>query len=333
MKTRFQSHLLLIFSFAAFLVSETGRFLVSFYGPEDKELVSDIWGIVNLFLVLGIIFFAYALLLFQHERLPSYLFLFSITGGALISSFFNPKWVTLEYEESIGMWNASYSIIPSLLVSLMLLFVILEIIKPLILKWRSTTNPKVRNHVRLLAIGFIITSLWAISSAFAANDAVRLIRPFLFPLGWLIWGYGLSLNPLILSYTDIKPELLIIANKGGDPLFSFDFVLKEENINHTLISGFLTSFNLGLDTQLEVVDQYLIKKENQHIIVQLGEKLNVYLVVTRSTKLIDSALRLFTNLFLEKYDQFISDQIYMMDNFSTAIELVEEVLNPLFQEN
>jgi hypothetical protein len=332
-KTQFQSHSLLILSFSSFLFSETGRFIASFYDSDAENFVSDIWEVVNLFLVLGIIFVAYALLLFKHERLPSYSFVFSITGGALIASFFNPKWVTLEHEEKLGMWNASYDIVPSALVSLMLIFVIIEIVRPIIKKWRTTTNPQVKNHVRLLAIGFIIISVWAALTAFSGNETIRLIRPFLFPLGWLVWGYGLSKNPLVLCYTDIKPELLIIANKGGVPLFSFDFVIKEENINHTLISGFLTSFNLGLDTQLNVVDQYLIKKEKQHIIVQLGEKLNVYLVVTRSTKLIQSALRLFNNLFLEKYDEYISDQIYQMDNFSSAIELVEEILNPLFQDN
>ena len=194
-----------------------------------------------------------------------------------------------------------------------------------------TNNPEIKSQVRIFLVGYGLLMIWGLTLPLNYYGQIVPFRQSLFSLTWVIWAYGVWKTPFVLNYNNSKPKLLIIANKEGIPLFSYDFNARGELEDDILISGALTSLNLLLDhTLASETKHYTTRREDEVILSTASDKVATFLVCSGMLKIINSALNVFSSDFERIHESTLNSKIVNKKSFEGTEKLIEEIFDPLF---
>lgn len=316
-ETKHPSHALLSCTFILLIFAAIFRFITAFYAENTTLFTfpgSNVpFGIVNLFwstsntlLMLGEIFVFYAFVYVKLNEFHPLINVVSFIAGAAILAFILPEYTTLT-RSSEGMWTAKYSAWTLVLIVPLLLIFVGSFLWPLITKLRKVKARSSRNQLLLQSIGLLIVVIWAFLAAFTSSTAIARIRPFLLPLGWLIWSFTLLIDPFNIMISNAKIEQILITTNKGLPVYYYDsgtgvatpaelaagliegvktaleqfrssksklsnVVYKDQVIGITSY-GYLNAYVFGerFDKTFEIVLQYLLKdlQENQEFALKI----------------------------------------------------------------
>ena len=241
-KYRYAGHSWLGTSFFLLFAAYLLRVLANFV-PENQ--VATTWTASNILLMPGILGLILVSLLSQYDRLPTRAHFITLLVGTIMGLLASSSNVTITVDES-GI-NAAYSPLVALFSLVLLMFFIIFILRPLIIKIRADKSAVKQTHVILLIIAYVLLVLWVLSTAFTTNDFVRNIRPLTSALGILFWGLSLLSNPLSLAFSSTKVRTVIIANRVGVPLISVDMLSGEET-EATLLMGLLSAVKSSMES-------------------------------------------------------------------------------------
>jgi endonuclease/exonuclease/phosphatase family metal-dependent hydrolase len=129
-------------------------------------------------------------------------------------------------------------------------------------------------------------------------------------------------NDLPFGIIPQSVEKLVVMNSVGLPLLSYDFGY-EERVLHSdlLVTSSLTAIVTYL-THSQILSTRLssIKFEDRQLLFIIQEKLTFLIIVKKRTKIIDSALEVFTNAFIKVVPKDVADSGYLRPTFNQLIQ-------------
>ncbi len=246
-KTRFPSHAYLTISIVFFLLNSITQLLMtSFLATTDEDGAKLIWSIMNGFLIVAILFIFFAFMYVRYNRNHPATNVVSLFAGALILILVLPEFKTVTYDPTMQVWLSSYPPIVTLLILPMAIIGIGSFVVPIMRKLIRFKDRKVRRQLLVQTAGLCVLIIWAAFTGFTSNPILRTIRPFLLPIGCLIWSMTLIIDPFNVMVSNARLTSLIITTRNGLPIYGYDFEAKKD-IESMEISGLLSGVTSALE--------------------------------------------------------------------------------------
>lgn len=322
-KTRYLAHLIQGISFCFLQVNSLLRFTTSFFNEEiilyetaggiQLGLVGILWSLMNIFLIIGIYLLFFSFFYIKIGSFHPLLNLISIIMGAIIFAFSYPTFTELVFDTATGSWTANYNILVMLLIIPLFVVFIAFIIWPLAVKIRVSSYQEQKMQITLQVIGLGTILLWSLLAAFTSfNEILALVRPFLLPVGWIVWSLTLLMDPFNIMVSNAKVSQIYIATEDGLP-FYFNDLEGTQNISSTLAATIISGVKTALEELVRSEDKIsVLNYEKQVLGIVSVENLRAYVFGERFDKILETVLR------------FLLQSIY--NNPKVAFQLSQQVI-------
>ncbi|TFF89097.1 MAG: hypothetical protein EU549_01780 [Promethearchaeota archaeon] len=235
---------------------------------------------------------------------------------------------TLEYVPNFG-YIQTPGLIMVLIQGMMLAGILILFLYTIIRIRRLAGNPDEQFQANFFTLGVIIMVFGGLFS-----QPIRILFQNIFAVdfrGFLILFISIGAvftaiaylkNPDVAFNLPFKVRYLMVLSRAGICFYSIAFEESEE-INDVLVSGMISGITgfmveaLGIKTQLKE-----IVFGDKHIILDLREKIGVFIISDSSSKMLKKALRTFTDYFESNFSEHLDSN--NIDHFSPAEEGVKK---------
>ena len=301
-RTRYLAHLLQGISFCLLILNVSLRFTTSFFtdatnvvvytGPEISiTLVGILWALMNICLSFGIFLLFVSFLYIKMNSLHPTINIISWIMGINVFVFCYPIFTTLAYDSTKQAWSANYDVLVMITIIPLLVGFIIAIIIPLVSKIRHSSFVGQRTQIIIQIIGLLITLIWSALAATSSIEILTLIRPFLLPIGWLIWSVTLLMDPFNIMVSNAKINQIYIATESGLPFYFKDFE-GSQVLNTTLAASIISGVKSALEELVQREDKITVLNYEKQVlgIVTVGS-LRAYVFGERFDKILETVLR------------------------------------------
>ncbi|HUU78546.1 MAG TPA: hypothetical protein VMX55_09370 [candidate division Zixibacteria bacterium] len=299
-KTKYISHLLPGISFCLLLINGILRFVASFFQEEivlyetaggiTLGLVGILWSIMNICLILGIFLLFFSFFYVKMNSFHPLLNIISLLMGATIFAFSYPTFTDLNYDLETVSWQATYNTLVMILILPLFVVFVISIIVPVITKIRRSSYREQKSQMTVQIVGLSLVLIWSILAAFTRYDIIALIRPFLLPVGFLIWSITLIADPFNIMVSNAKINQIYIATQDGLP-FYFKDLEGTQIISSTLAATIISGVKTALEELVQKEDKLsVLTYENQVLgIVSFGP-ITAYIFGERFDKILETVI-------------------------------------------
>ncbi|NPD89015.1 MAG: hypothetical protein HGN29_09825 [Asgard group archaeon] len=200
-----------------------------YFVPEDNRFNVVLLFIIltNVFIVLAFLLFTITFIMIREDKLPIFAHLIALVIGATIILITDLDESKVYYDYTASFWKVDYSN-PVLLgiASVGIVIFLVYFTLYLIIKFNKFKNTK---QVDLSFVGFAILALWMVT--FNVN-VLKVARLFFFPLGILLFGIAVIIDPLNFLTTKRIPDEIILLSRFDQPIIKYNF--KEKKIERDL---------------------------------------------------------------------------------------------------
>lgn len=175
---------------------------------------------MNFFIILGEIFVFYAFVYVKFNRFHPSINVVSFLADATILAFILPQFTSLSRSDN-GVWTARYPGWTLVLILPLLLFFLGSFLWPLITKLIKVKKWHQRRQLLLQSLGLLTVFAWALLAAFTSNNKIAIIRPFVLPIGWLIWSLTLLIDPFNIMVSNAEVSKILITTNRGLPVYYY----------------------------------------------------------------------------------------------------------------
>ncbi len=331
-RTKFISHLLLAVSFCSFFISSLIRFVVSFI--TDLQIAQLSWSFMNTFSILGILLIFYAFMIIRFNKIPVIANLVSFFSGMLIVVLADDNYRTLTYNEQQSVWTSQYTFIVPILMLPMLIFFIISFILPLAAKFAKDTKGKVKGQFLSQIFGFSVVIIWAVLAGFTGVPALSFMRPFMLPLGWMIWSITLFFDPFNIMFSNAKIKQIILTNKTGLPFYTYSTKSDQQNqqqdeeYSSILESGLISGITSALERMAGRTSKLTsIAYQDEVIGLTKVDDLNAFVIGERFDKTLETML----NFLLYEIQQHLILKENITADFINLDEYINDVLKEMIE--
>ena len=224
----------LVLSFAGYIFANIPGYFV----PEDNKFNTVLLFIIltNTFLVLSFLLITNAVTLIREDKLPIFTHIIALVIGALIIILTDLDESNVSYDYTSAFWKVDYS--SPLLIGMAVIGIVIFLVYfalYLIRKFQKFLNTK---HFDLSYIGFALLAVWMVT--FNVN-IMKVVRIFIFPIGILLFGIAVFIDPLNFLTTKRIPDEVILLSRFDHPIVRYNFKEKKIDRNHEEIKLFLAS--------------------------------------------------------------------------------------------
>ncbi len=327
------SHLYMVVAFGCFFLSGLSRFTSNLlFSSSTSYTSSDLilqWQLVNTFLVIGWMFIFYGFFRYRSNRFSFGANATSFLGGIILSAFYYPDWITVSYEASTG-WTATYETTIGIIMIPFIIIFILSWILPLIIFIRNNPRTTRSSWLQLLSFGLCI--IWALLVLFSAIEIIKLGRPFLFALSWLLWSFSVYENPLVLCHSKTEADWLLIIHKTGLPLYYYS-ISDQMPQNLTLAAGMLSSIDTIFSSLLsDGAKLASVGYKDKQLIFHHKDDFSVLLLSKSVDKVLNIALQHFGDRFERLYHPKLKSSLVESNDYIPTDGLILEIFTPLLDQ-
>ncbi|MBN1328679.1 MAG: hypothetical protein JXA54_04320 [Candidatus Heimdallarchaeota archaeon] len=328
-QTRYLSHLLQGISIGLLLMNGILRFSTSFFTEEiviyvttngvTISVVGILWSLMNAFLIPGIFLLFISFFYVKMNSFHPILNIISIIIGASILAFSYPTFTELNFDAITKSWRANYNILVMVLIIPLFIVFVISIILPVITKIRKSSYRELKRQMAFQVIGLGIVLVWSFLVAFTSHEMVALVRPFLMPVGWLIWSLTLLVDPFNIMVSNAKVTQIYIATEDGIP-FYFKDIQGTQNLSSTLAASIISGVKTALEELVQRKDKVTVLNYEKQVlgIVSVGA-LRAYVFGERVDKILETVLKFLLQM-IQKDPKLmfqISSQVIFLDEEST----------------
>jgi len=232
--------------------------------------------------------------------------------GAIIALYLTGSFYDIKWNTTLNMWTMEFHLALMTLISILMVFVIYELLSFSKRLFLTSRDPIVKNNLRLFFIGWIVTGLSSVALILALLVEVIPIYSFLvfLVIGFLFISLSIVRFPSSLIASPIKIYAVgFIESASGSLLHIYDFT-KSGRINRPeLFSGLMTAVNACLKESI-VGCRYLKTMDAgpRKIIIARGFYVQAVMIVEQYTgqleRILNRLLILFELQFYEVLREF-----------------------------
>ena len=299
LKTKYKPYLMIITGFGLTIITSALRYAITF--TSNPNLAKTVFSYINLILLTAITFWIIGFIYFRYETPSFYLLLIVYFGGISAGAYAFATQIKIFKDQTSHNWNASYPLSFSLLIGPLVFIAFKEFIHPVYIKYKMVHSNRGKQTLLTMLLGMIFVIIWGVSSLFTQNTLIRITRPFLLPLGWLIWSIALTRMPLILGFSKAQPLILLVSNKRSGAFLFIHYFTKETKFkyNEVLITSLLTALNHATQEVLGEKSNVNLYNIGEKIVLQKTlekNELNIFLITKNYDQTLVAALNYFSYL-------------------------------------
>ncbi len=338
-QTRIISILLLLGCFCLFLITgifDLGITLVNFENLYEKEIET---GLTRGFIIstLGIMSAGFFLLFidyFENEKISTLRLILVI---AAISNYFTTSLVYYElYSNTNDVSTITISAgFMNLLFMMFLPYVLLSAFFSLQKVKRFSYDQSQKKQLLYLQLAnfcyyFCTILFFTVAGIVRSSEELFLLLNIFLSRGAILIGTVFIGRAYMMSdrVAFLQPQSmrrLIVINKVGLSMFSYDFTKGSQEVQANLLSGAFSALSALLSEATGASSGVTgIKFREEEIILSLTENFGVILMVDRPSKFLKTAVKNFTNEFRDTYGEAVEDLVVDMNTFKDANILVEK---------
>jgi hypothetical protein len=264
------------------------------------------------------------------------IFFATLVSVTIVLMMFNPysSYLRIEYINEFG-----YLTRPSTLFSILQAIILLGIGFEYIITAYRVKKVAVTPAQKNQAIWFIVGAICGVfgniiasilrgryrkGCRYGSNYKTRLFLRLVSAVSMVLQGMAFTKDPDVAFVLPFEVQSLMVLNNYGMNLYTriFDSKLDvDENLTSSMISA-ITLFMqeaLGIKSELEE-----IIFRSRHILLDIREKIWVFIVANLASKTLKIALKKFTDYFVSKFSKFLEDPVINYENFKPAMKGVEK---------
>ncbi len=182
-----------------------------------------------------------------------------------------------------------------------------------------------KRQAAVVFVGSVILALDAFLTATRLSPPESNLSIFLMAMGALMIVIPYSFQPQLLYILPFKATRLTVINDNGIPLFSHSWLKERDPAGEVLFSGMMLGISAILNESLKKGAVREIALDESKLLLETDREHSIIFVLqcTRTSNSLSDALRLFSEQFIEKFRNNLSDIFINTEQFN-ASTLVDE---------